>query len=75
MNTDDNLEPVLKCGCWILVLLINFFIGGIAVNYLLDTFLSKTIPFFWAGVLGLFTAEFSITVAIVVYVLKFFGVI
>jgi hypothetical protein len=49
--------------------------GGWSVNYLLNFFASKVIPFGWAMVIGLFAGEISIPVAVVVAILHMFHVI
>jgi len=60
------------CGCWIIALIVNLAVGGWSVNYLLSVFAHK-IPFIWATVIGLFTAELTLPAAIVVLILKKFG--
>jgi hypothetical protein len=71
-NNDGN-----GCGCfvWIAVLVFNVLVGGWSVAYLLEFFLGKTIPFIGAMLIGLFTAELSVPVAIVVALLRYFGVL
>lgn len=71
-NTDTSLAT---CGCYVLFIVLNLALGGWSVNYLLDFFVSKTIPFLWATVVGLFIGEFSIPAAIVVKILAFFGIL
>lgn len=66
---------ILGCGCWIVILILNLVLGGWSVNYLLLAFLEKSLPFFWATVIGLFVGEFSIPVAVVVKILQAFGII
>ncbi len=67
-------ESKFKCGCYLLVVVLNFLIGGWSVNYLLLVFLEKMIPFWGAGLIGLFSGEITIPVAVVVWLLKYFGV-
>jgi hypothetical protein len=74
MSKDTESAPV-SCGCWLIIVALNFFIGGWSINFLLQTFAEKTIPFFWAGVCGLIAGEISIPVAVVVAILKSFGVL
>jgi len=64
-----------SCGCVLLTLLFNLFIGGWSVNYLLLFFGSKTIPFIGAMLIGLFVGEISVPVAIVVAILRSFGIL
>ena len=71
---DDLEKDIAGCGCAALVLICNFFIGGWSVGYLLSAFLSKTIPFWGSCLIGLFTAEFSVPVACVVWLLRAFHV-
>jgi len=71
----DNESSVVSCGCYLVILVVNLVLGGWSVNYLLSTFLEKTLPFFWASVIGLFIGEFSIPVAIVVKILQSFGIL
>lgn len=65
----------LNCGCMIFMVIFNITVGGLSVNYLLEVFLNKTIPFWGAALLGLFVGEVSVPVAIVVWLLKFFAVL
>lgn len=66
----DGGTAGIQCGCWVIILLCNLVFGGWSVNYLLDIFAGKVIPFFWAMVIGLFAGQFSIPVAVVVWILK-----
>ena len=68
-------KSVANCGCLLVVLVTNLLVGGWSVNLLLNVFLQKTLPIFWAGVIGLFVGEFSIPVAVVVAILRHFGII
>lgn len=63
-----------QCGCMLAVLLFNLILGGWSISYLIEAFLQKTIPFWGAVLIGLFAAEVSVPVAIVVWLLKFFHV-
>jgi hypothetical protein len=63
------------CGCYLVVFIFNLLVGGWSVNYLLEFFLGKTIPFIGATLIGMFAAEVSVPVAVVIAVLKFFGVL
>ncbi|HMN10964.1 MAG TPA: hypothetical protein PKD55_01415 [Bellilinea sp.] len=49
--------------------------GGWSVNYLLAFFGLKTLPFLVAVVISFFTAQFSVALAIVLWVLRAFGVV
>ena len=57
------------------VVIFNFWVGAWSVNYLLMFFLQKTIPMLGAMLIGLFTAEISVPVAIVIAILRHFGVL
>jgi len=72
MNKSDSLA---SCGCGAVIFAFNVFIGGWSVNYLLAFFALKTIPFFWAAVIGFFAAELSVPVAVVIAILRSFGVV
>ncbi len=65
----------VPCGCLILVLLFNLAVGGWSVDYLLRFFLDKDIPLIGDVLIGLFVAEASIPVAIVIALLQYFGVL
>lgn len=65
----------LNCGCVLLVLAFNVTVGAWSVNFLLDFFLNKTVPFIGAAVIGLFTAQLTVPVAIVVWILQLFNVL
>lgn len=64
---------ILGCGC--LLLILNLIFGGVSVNYLLLTFTDKVLPFMWATVVGLITGSFVIPAAVVVWILKTFGIL
>ena len=70
---DDN-ETTIKCGCYLLVLLCNLIFGAMSVNYLLEIFLNKTIPFLGALIIGMVAGQFTIPTAIIIWVLKYFNV-
>lgn len=65
---------VANLGCFTLLILFNLGIGGWSANYLLAVFMDKTIPFLGAALIGLFVGEFSVPVAVVVALLRRFGV-
>jgi hypothetical protein len=69
-----DAEDVGKCGCYLVILLFNMIVGAWSVNYLLLEFLGRMIPFWGAALIGVFAGEISISVAIVVWLLKAFGV-
>ena len=72
---NDGAATIVNCGCALILVAFNIFVGGWSVNYLLMAFAAKTIPFFWAAAIGLFAGEISVPVAIVVAILKHFGVL
>jgi len=63
------------CGCYLALFLFNVIVGGWSVNYLMVFFLDKTLPFLGVVLIGMFAAEVSVPVAIVIVILKFFGVV
>ena len=73
MNDTDLGKTIISSGCWILVFVFNAMIGGWSVWEILSWF-GKSIPFGWDMVIGLFTAEISVPVAIIGAILKHFGV-
>ena len=68
-------ESLGTCGCYLAILVMNLLFGGMSVNYLLEVFLEKTMPMFWAVVVGIFVGQFSIPAAIVVWVLELTGIL
>lgn len=62
-------------GCFLLVLLINITIGSLLFNYILDTLVGKTLPWFWAALCGLVAGEITIPVGIVFWILRATGII
>lgn len=66
---------VSSCGCFLAVVVFNLFAGGWSVNYLLLYFAAKTIPLWGAVLIGLFVGEISIPTAVVIALLKLFGVL
>jgi hypothetical protein len=74
MSNRSDMSSV-TCGCYILVMVINLFVGGWSVNYLLQFFLEKTVSPIAAALIGLIVGEVSIPVAIVVAILKSLGVL
>ena len=70
----SNGEGTLSlAGCYLVILIANCILGAWSVNYLLLMFFNKTIPFIGAFVIGLFTGEITIPVAIVFSILKYFS--
>ena len=64
-----------SCGCYLMMLIFNIFVGGWSISYLLEIFASKIIPFWGSCLIGLFTAQVSVPVAIVIWLLKYFRVL
>jgi hypothetical protein len=71
----DDENKVLGFGCftWLFVFIINATLGGVAVDYILSWF-GKDIPVLGDIVIGLFTAQLAIPVAIAGWVLRLCGV-
>lgn len=72
-RSSDGVDVFINCGCSLLLVIFNLWIGGWSVNYLLAFFLDKTIPTLGAMLIGLFTAQLSVPVAIVIALLRYFG--
>ena len=70
----NNDELTVKCSCYTIVFIINLLLGALSVNYLLEVFLEKTIPLFWAIVIGLIAGQVTIPLAIIIWILNFLGV-
>lgn len=64
----------ISCGCMLIILILNLFLGGWSVNYILALF-GKALPTLWAVIVGLFVGEFTVPVAIVVAILRHFGIL
>ena len=71
---ERNTNTWITCILYLLIFVFNVLVGGWSVVYLIETFLAKTIPFWGAMLIGLFTAEFTVPVAVVVWLLKLFHV-
>jgi len=74
MNSDKRFIG-FQCGCILLIPLINLSVGGWSVHYLLNVFFDKDIPWYGDALIGLFVAELSIPVAIVIALLQWLGAI
>jgi hypothetical protein len=70
-NTDGT---IINCGCGLILFVTNVLLGAWSVNYLLGFFLERTIPFLGAALIGLVAGQFTLPVAIVVALLRWFGV-
>ena len=75
ITINDNKSRRTNCGCILAIVIFNVLIGGWSVSYLLAFFFSKTIPFLGAALLGLIVGEVSIPIAVVVWLLRSFGII
>ena len=63
----------IQCGCMLAVVALNAVVGTWSVNFLLGTFLQKTLPTFWAFIVGMFVGEFTIPVAVIVKIVSMFA--
>ena len=70
METKDGVG----CGCLIAAVIFNLALGGWSVDYLLQLFAGKDIPFWADAIIGLIVGEVSIPLAIVCALLHYFGV-
>ena len=74
-SRERTMNNRISCGCYSIILFINIFLGIWSVNYLLSVFFDKTIPIIGAFVIGLFVGQFTFPLAVIVFVLKYFGVL
>jgi hypothetical protein len=74
MKTESE-KVIAQCGCFVLLVAVNVTLGGLSVNYLLEFFLGKTLPLIGAAIIGLFFGEFTMPVAVVVWILKWGGIL
>jgi hypothetical protein len=65
----------LSCGCGLLIIILNLVGGAWSVNYLLEFFLDKTIAWGYAFLIGIFSGQFSIPIAVIMYLLEKGGVL
>lgn len=70
----NNSDSFVSCGCMFLIVVFNLLLGAWSINYLLMFFLAKTIPLIAAIIIGLFAGEFTIPLAIVVWILHACGI-
>lgn len=73
LRTNDNVSTGCGCFTYLLVLIFNLAAGGWSVWEILSWF-GKTIPVWGNVLIGLFTAELSVPVAVIGWVLKACGV-
>lgn len=62
------------CLTYLVYFAIYLALCGWSVNYLLEVFSYPTIPFFWAEVIGIIAGGLTITVAVIVVLLRWLGV-
>lgn len=74
MNQTDA-EQGCSCLLALGILLVNITLGGMSINYLLQVWFSKDIPWIGDILIGLFLAELSIPAAVITWVLRYFGAI
>ncbi|MFA6309572.1 MAG: hypothetical protein WC677_07565 [Clostridia bacterium] len=73
-SSNSDGSSAVSCGCYLLIFAFNVLVGTWSVNYLLMQLLGKTIPVIGAILIALFAAEVTVPVAIIVWLLKAFGV-
>jgi hypothetical protein len=71
---ENDSSTWTTCGVYLLIAAVNLFLGGISVQYLIEVFTTKVIPFWGATIIGLFAGEITIPVAVIVYLLKLFNI-
>lgn len=64
----------LGCGIQLLLLTVYLAVGGMSVNYLLEVWLQKDIPWYADTLIGLL-AGITVPAAIVTWILRLFGAI
>jgi hypothetical protein len=74
-RTINNFRTAPTCGLYLLISIVGILLGGVSTQYLIEILTTKAIPFWGAAVIGLFTGEIAIPVAVVVYLLKLFSII
>lgn len=70
MTTKDEMNVRVGYGC--LILLLNLLLGGWSVDYLLQ-FLGKNIHWIGDVLIGLVIGQFTIPIALVIWLLQLFG--
>lgn len=66
-------EDLYSCGCVLAIVLFNLLAGGWSVDFVLRIFLIE-ISFIGDMLIGLFVAQLTVPVAIVILILRAFGV-
>lgn len=61
-------------GCFLALFMFNLTVGGWSVIRCVNIFLGQTIDFWWAVLIGLFAAEFTVPLAIIGILLQAAGV-
>lgn len=61
-------------GCWVSLLILQLAVGAFTFNYCLQNILGKDVPWYVDIVAGLFLAEFTLPLAVLIWVLKLAGV-
>lgn len=64
----------LGCGLQLLLLTIYLALGGMSVNYLLEVWLNKNIPWYGDVAIGLLAGA-TVPLAIITWILRFFGAV
>lgn len=70
--THETSVAAVPFGCWTIALLFNLTLGTMAVNYLTNTLLQKDIPWYGDLLIGLFTAQVTVPLAIAVWIFNLF---
>ena len=58
------------CGCFLMILIFNLLLGGLAFQYSLKTVFNRDVPWYTDVVCGLFLGEIVVPAAIVCYIVK-----
>lgn len=69
----DNENGVITCGCALAIVVFNLTLGYLSVQYLLTTFVGNAAPWGAALLGGLFLGEFTVPVAVAVWLIQLAG--
>lgn len=72
---DEGTVAGCSCLVWLGIIAFNLTLGAMAVNYILEVWLAKDIPWYGDVIIGLFTAEIAVPAAIVTWLLRLFGAV
>jgi hypothetical protein len=62
------------CGCWLALLVFNLSLGGVCFDYALSSIVAKDVPWYVDAIAGFLTAQITVPVAVICWVLRLAGV-